>query len=204
MKYLAALLGLALAVGLTACDKTDDARCSELDEVISAKAAQFPRFCEDDVDCLVVEVHAGLSVASNDEPVDAELEAIKARRVELCGAFDDDFTNWEARCEDTACEIVAAGVVDRPDIGGDVDEGCATSQDCGPGSLCVAPECRPLCADACAHILECGDGEELGLGTSLENCIQRCDEFAKPAAEDGLNTARCLIRGACGNLAACF
>ncbi len=204
MKYLTAGLMCLLLLALCGCEKTDEKRCTELDEVIEAKAAQLPSFCEDDIDCLVVEVHEGLTVGANDAPDDPELEALKARRVEVCGAFEDDFIAWEAHCEEQACVVEVAGVVDRPDVGADVPDGCANSEECPSGSLCVAPECRPLCADACAHVVDCGALETLGLGSSLANCIERCDDFAQPAGEDGLNLARCLIRGACGNLEACF
>lgn len=204
MKYLW-FLALSALLGLGACDKTEEKRCEELDEIIDAKASQLPDYCEDDIDCLLVDIHPGLTVAANDVTLDAELDQVKARRVELCGEFEDDFKSFVAECDERTCVAIESGVVDRPDTGSDLPDGtCEVGDDCERGNLCVQGTCRPLCADACRHVEECGVREELGLGSSQDNCVDRCDEFARPAGEEGLTLARCLIRGACGNLDACF
>lgn len=206
MKHLAALLGLALVLSLLGCDKTDETRCEELDDVIVAKAGQLPTYCDDDIDCLTVDVHAGLTVSANAITEDPELDAAKARRVELCGEFEDDFTTYVSRCENHACTVVVAGTEDRPDTGTDAaDAGpCRGHDECARGELCVNGACVGLCTNACVHVEECGEREDLGLGSSLENCIDRCDEFARPVGADGITLTRCLVRSACGTLDSCF
>jgi hypothetical protein len=222
-------MSLVCALPLAACDKTDDQRCAELDRVIAAKATELPVRCEDDLDCLIVDIHAGLSVATTALVNDPELEATKSRRVELCGDFEDDLIVWEATCQENLgfetsspgsqfeCVAVEAGTIPRPDVGEDAPDlgsdtpdpdtpspSCRSHDDCEPGSLCVEEFCLPLCADGCAHASECGALEDLGLGSSVANCIERCDRVARATGENGIALARCLRDTVCDSLADCF
>jgi hypothetical protein len=206
-----------------ACEKEDDERCADLDDILSSKAQQASNSCEADVDCLVVEIHPGLFVASNGPFVDREADEVKARRVELCGEFEADLNVYSSICEEKRCLLEVTGMVDpSPDVdlpdgglpdGGEPDssepEGgscaCSTDEDCGFGDLCSdGCNCFPVCDIACAKAQDCGKLEELRLGSDLQNCTERCEGFLEREGEEALGLLECLVSESCDALESCL
>ncbi len=214
---------LALVSLGSACERADAVRCEELDAILEAKGEQLPRSCEADVDCLVVQIHPGLSVAANSVAVDPEIDVIKARRVELCDEFELDLNVYQAICIEGACGVQITGQIDPPDVGqpdaGQPDVGqpdaddnpdadvcsCASDPDCAFGDLCVdGCLCQPICGVVCAHADECGLLEELRLGSDIPNCVERCDAFLEREGQAGLTLLSCLASRACADLQSCL
>ena len=201
-----AALPIALGVG---CSPTDPERCDQMDAVIEAKAAQLPGFCELDIDCQLVVVNQGLIVAANSSRPDPELDDIQRRRRELCGEFSTDGRQFAALCVNNQCQ--ARTDEDLPDVGvpdtgpdtGECD--CETNRDCGPRVRCVEGCCVPICALACGKIADnCGVETivELGLGTTVDNCIARCDAALET---DGPELPVCLAdENRCDRLDRCL
>ena len=200
-------VALAMTMG---CEKSDERRCQELDEIISARAAELPGRCEVDLDCRVVEIHPGLTVASTLPLDDRDLDALKERRVVLCGAFEDDLIVWDATCEAERCLAVESGTVEPPDAGSDVsvpdDAGgrCSNDAPCDASALCIEGECIGACVAACDQAASCDALAELGLGSSVANCIERCESVVRVSEERGIELARCLATSDCEDLSGCL
>ena len=207
------------------CDTKDDERCADFDEILRAKAGQAADTCEDEVDCLVVEVHPGLFVAANGPVSDPEIDSVKARRVELCGDFDPDLNLYASACEEERCILEVTGAVTppptpdagSPDAGepdggspdlGEPDGGscvCDSDEECGFGNLCSdGCNCSSICDVVCERGEACGKLEELRLGSDVDNCIERCDAFLDRDGEEALGLLECLAVESCEALADCL
>lgn len=187
------------------CSPTDGERCSDMDRVIAARAAALPRACEVNVDCVDVEIHQGLIVAANSSMVDPELDEIKARRIELCGDFEPDTTQYSPACVEGMCVALSSGTV--PDAGSPDTEGpvcdCSEDSECTAPDLCVdACLCTPICVAACRNAEACDAIDTLRLGTDYDNCLVRCDADAQSV--QGLGRARCLAGATCSDLENCL
>ncbi len=197
MKYFSALLlSLGLALSGLACDAEDEQICEDLNLVLSAKASQLPKNCEDDSQCVLVPIHAGFTVAANKFPNDSELVQVRQRQSELCAPYEEDRTIYSAVCVEELCEALPIGQLpDDPDMGSDPDVG--PGPDVGPESACEM---------ACGNADRCNALEEIGLGTSLENCVLRCDVLVEndPDNEDTATFLRCLANRTCEDLPACL
>jgi hypothetical protein len=231
---LAALLLLAFV----ACEKPREEVCEDLDAVVRARALQYPTSCEADEQCVVVRVHAGLSVATSQPASDAQLPALVQRHDELCAPFAADRTVYQAVCVEERCDLLVTGELPEPDAGDDASDapdttepdvsepdvvepdvsepdvsepdvdpgcGCATDEDCPVTASCRdACTCEPWCASACGNLQGCGRLEELGLGTSFQNCVERCDDLLGDGEQEVLGIVQCLARSACERLDECL
>lgn len=211
------ILGALMGVGLMGCDVDDDARCNQFDKTLEAKGAQVEVFCREDVDCELVVIHPGLTVAANQQPQDPEIGRVAARRVELCGDFDVDRTIYEAACVSRSCTALPSGT--RPPGGGDdagggdaspLDDGgpactCAQDEDCGFGESCVdACACESLCTLSCENVAGCGLLDVLRLGSDVDNCVSRCEPFLESGGADEAELLRCLTIQTCDELESCL
>jgi len=198
----AALVPL-LVLAAVACEPTSVERCDELDSIIRARALQLPRFCEEDTDCLLVELRPGYTVAANSTPADPEIEDAKRRRQELCGGWEPESVLYQAVCDGSQCQARKVGTIDRPDTGTDSDTGtadtdqctCADNTDCGFGEVCMdGCVCDSACRDACLNLERCGQlNAQNGFGVDLENCAELCIDRT-----DGVGTIpSCLRDAAC-------
>lgn len=211
------LLVVLVGVGPMGCDVSDDTRCGQFDKTLEAKGAQVEGFCRDDVDCELVVIHPGLTVAANQQPQDPEIGRIAARRVELCGDFEVDRTIYEAACVARSCTALPSGT--RPPDGGE-DAGsrdasssedggpactCAADEDCGFGEACVdACACESLCALSCESVAGCGLLDVLRLGSDVDNCVSRCEPFLESGGAEEAELLRCLTTRACDELESCL
>lgn len=225
----ARLLLLACATPLllmAACDRSDERRCQELDDIIQARGAQMPHTCFDDIDCLLVDVHPGMTVSANSVVEDPALEQTKARRIELCGDFEEDFLIHQARCVSNACVAQVIGVGDAPvpdldledagtpdaDDTPDVDDTpdaddctCARDSDCAEGQLCAdGCQCVDICQAACSNADACGQLEALRLGSDIPNCVTRCTAFIDREGDGAFPLLECLATEPCGSLSECL
>lgn len=167
------------------------------------------------MDCLLVDIHAGLTVGANAPASDPEIDRIKARRVELCADFEDDFVAYEARCIQDVCTAQVIGTVDPPPDAGvpdadppddDAPQMCdCTDSPCGFAQVCVdGCTCEPLCEQACANADACDKLEELRLGSDIANCELRCDAFVEREGQTGVDLLSCLLDPVCDNLSNCL
>lgn len=198
---------------LAACDRPQEQLCQELEQVIEAKAEQLPRQCEEDAQCVLVQVHSNLTVAANTEPNGEELRATVERRDELCTPYPVSRTIFSASCVEGICEALPVGQRPEVDLGADVpgvtpdaqdcdcqaDPDCASSEFCAEGCFC-ASRCEP----ACANVDNCGLLLEVGLGSSRENCLLRCEALLENEPRTGLALTSCLSEAACDEIRACI
>lgn len=195
----AALASLGLA-----CEVTDATRCEDMDATLRARALQLPRACNDDADCVLVELRPGYTVAANAAPDDPELLDLQRRRVELCGADDADGVVYQASCEARQCTARKTGVIQDPDAGNNNDTGpCACESDdaCPFGSVCAECACDPRCLDACTLLDTCGQlTPQIGLGTDLEGCVDLCVS----SFEISSDIAACISAASCDTSLDCL
>jgi hypothetical protein len=99
---------LTVLLAFTACDsKTDEQRCSELDEYLTGRAIDLPRDCTVDLQCHVVTVRPGdpIAAATIQPTDDALLRAIRSYE-SSCGSLPRAQGSLEAVCEQRTIEIL--------------------------------------------------------------------------------------------------
>ena len=214
------VLGVLLLFVAAGCDARSDAeRCREIDNAVVSAGEQLPLLCEEDIDCHLIDgYHPERPVVSNTIPVeDLEHEDLLRRRVELCGEFSTKPVYYRAECVRSACTLRAVESVRDGDVGvfdagvvADTEPAfddaceCTADSDCTDEQACInncTCQALSICEAACLNVDGCGLIDELGLGSSVENCTMLCDADLETR---GPELAECVIAAECDRIGGCF